>query len=88
MITLAYVTFAVIEAIIFDACTDCLFTMAVWFLIQFASTFLVQIIINAIGEVYCDVQMLVSERDKFTKSLAKNVIVLQASDKSILCASI
>ena len=52
------------------------------------STMLVQMVMNAIGSLFNEIHLLKHERLKSTKSLAKNVLALNATDLSVLCTSI
>ena len=53
-----------------------MYLLLVWFLVQVASSLVLQMVINAIGALHTDVQVLRSERGYVTKSQAKNVFVL------------
>ena len=62
--------------------------LIVWFLVQLASSLALQIVINAVGSLYTDVEVLRSERGSITDSQAKNVFVLNSKNKSVLSAKV
>ena len=77
---MAYLGFACIEVYAYNVWqkleSERIYLLVVWFLIQVASSLVIQIVINAIGALYTDVHVLRSERGHVTNSQAKNVFVL------------
>ena len=55
---------------------------------QLASSLALQIVINAVGSLHTDVEVLRSERGSITNSQAKNVFVLNSENKSVLSAKV
>ena len=51
--------------------------LIVWCVVQIAGASAVHIVINAIGSLHSEVHVLKTERCKFAKTLAKNVLVLR-----------
>ena len=62
--------------------------LVAWLLVTVGATLVIQMVINAIGSLFTEIDMLRAERIQSTKSLAKNVFALNPSDLSILCASV